>query len=193
MSKTFIVVDLEATCWDKADTNKPPGFRNEIIEIGEVKCNEAGDVIDDFCMFAKPKKHPIISEFCTTLTTIRQEDIDNAENAEIVLPIFFRWALGMHHENKDAVKFVSWGHYDKRQFRDDLQSNKMDPEVINDSNHLSLKHLHGEWNKLHKPIGLGGACKYEKILFTGTAHRGYRRCQKHRQDIQEIHKQILRN
>lgn len=172
MSKTFIVVDLEATCWDKADTKKPSGFRNEIIEIGAVKCNETGDVTDEFCMFAKPKRHPIISEFCNTLTTIRQEDIDSAKNAEIVLQVFFQWALGISHENKENVKFVSWGHYDKRQFRDDLQLNKIDKEVINDSNHLSLKHLHGEWNNLHKPIGLGGACKFEKIEFTGTAHRG---------------------
>lgn len=172
MSKIFIVVDLEATCWDKADTKKPSGFRNEIIEIGAVKCNETGDVIDEFCMFAKPMKHPIISEFCTTLTTIKQEDIDSAKDIKEVLDEFFLWSLALFHEDKDTVKFVSWGYYDKRQFRDDLQLNKMDKEVINDSNHFSLKHLHGEWNNLKKPIGLGGACKFEKIVFTGTAHRG---------------------
>jgi len=172
MQNIYICVDLEATCWDREDKNKPVGFRNEIIEIGAVKCNEEGNVLEEFGIFLKPKKHPIISEFCTTLTTITQKDIDNAIDAKDALNEFFIWSLGLFQEDRDIVKFVSWGHYDKRQFRDDLQLNGLDKNVINDGNHYSLKHLHGEWNNLKKPIGLGGACKFEKIEFTGTAHRG---------------------
>lgn len=168
MQKIFIINDVEATCYDREDKNKPAGFRNEIIEIGAVKCDEQGNILDEFSMFLKPKKHTIISEFCTTLTTIKQHDIDCAPAAINVLRDFFTWSLDI---GKD-VKFVSWGHYDKRQFRDDLQFNGLNKELINDSNHLSLKHLHGEWNNLKKPIGLGGACKFENITFEGTAHRG---------------------
>lgn len=175
MKKIFIVLDLEATCWDKEDKKKPVGFRNEIIEIGAVKCDDNGNVIDEYCLFLKPKKHPIISEFCTGLTTIKQEDVDNAIDAETGLMQFFRWAYSdakTAEEIVHDVKFVSWGHYDKRQFRDDLKLNNLNVHLINDENHMSLKHLHGEWNNLGRPIGLGWACKMEKIQFTGTAHRG---------------------
>jgi 3'-5' exoribonuclease 1 len=172
MKKIFIVLDLEATCWDKEDKKKPVGFRNEIIEIGAVKCDEEGNILDEFGMFLKPKKHPIISDFCTGLTTITQSDIDSAGDAKEVLHEFFVWSLGLFHEDAEITKFISWGHYDKRQFRDDLHLNGLDKNLINDDNHMSLKHLHGEWNKLDRPIGLGWACKMEKIQFTGTAHRG---------------------
>jgi len=174
MSKIFIVVDLEATCFDRLDNNKPSGFRNEIIEIGAVKCDEIGEIIDEFCLFLKPKKFPVISPFCTSLTTIRQEDIDNAIDAKSGLNQFFEWSFGLFEEDINNVKFVSWGHYDKRQFRDDLQLNGLDKNLINDNNHYSLKHLHSEWNKLNYPkgVGLGSACKFEKIVFEGQAHRG---------------------
>ena len=172
MNKIFIIVDLEATCYDREDKNKPIGFQNEIIEIGAVKCDEQGNILDEFQMFLKPKKHPLISEFCTTLTTITQNDIYHAVDAQTGLSQFFEWSLGLFHEDADKVKFVSWGHYDRNQFRDDLKLNGLDKELINDGNHYSLKHLHGEWNKLKRPVGLGWACKFEKIEFTGTAHRG---------------------
>lgn len=170
MNKSFIILDLEATCWDKLDAGKPSGFRNEIIEIGAVRCDAAGTQLDQFSAFLKPKKHPIVSAFCTELTTITQADIDAAEDAKAVLARFFEWSK----TDGADVKYVSWGHYDKRQLRDDLQLNGLDKDLINDGNHYSLKHLHSEWNNLKRPkgIGLGGACKFEKIEFTGTAHRG---------------------
>jgi inhibitor of KinA sporulation pathway (predicted exonuclease) len=78
MNKTFVIVDLEATCYDKEDKTKPKNFDNEIIEIGAVKLDEKGNEIDRFSKFLKPKNHPVISKFCNELTTITQEDIDNA-------------------------------------------------------------------------------------------------------------------
>jgi 3'-5' exoribonuclease 1 len=165
-TKTFIVFDLEATCYDRADTSetKPAGFQNEIIEIGAVKLDQDGNQIDVFSHFLKPKKFKHISNFCTSLTTIVQSDVDNAEPAEEVLNDFFEWA-------GDAM-FVSWGHYDRNQLRDDLKLNKMDVDFITEDNHRSLKHLHAEWNKLKKGMGLGGAIKFEKLTFDGTPHRG---------------------
>lgn len=172
--KTYIILDLEATCYDKnsnAET-KPKGFVNEIIEIGAYKLNELGEVIEIFSKFLKPKKFPFISKFCNELTTITQEHIDAAEDANQVLLDFFTWT----RQNNEQPIYVSWGFYDKRQLRDDLKLNQFPQylidEFINDSNHISLKHRHGEINKFKKPIGLGGACKFEKFNFQGVAHRG---------------------
>jgi len=172
--KTYIILDLEATCYDKNSNSetKPRGFVNEIIEIGAYKLNEQGEVIDEFSKFLKPTKFPYISKFCNELTTITQDDIDNAEEAFFVLGEFFAWA----RKDNEQPTYVSWGFYDKRQFRDDLKLNKFSQDIIdqfiNDNNHISLKHRHGEINKFKKPIGLGGACKFEKFNFQGTAHRG---------------------
>lgn len=171
MNKIFIIVDVESTCYSNDDKTKPTDFKNEIIEIGAVKCDYQGNTLDEFDMFLKPKKHPFISKFCTELTTIKQDDIDFAETARYGLKTFFNWTV---HDSKliSDVKYVSWGHYDKNQFQYDLQINLLDKNLINDTNHYSLKHLHGEWNGLKKPLGLGSACKFEKITFEGQAHRG---------------------
>ena len=57
MMKTYIVLDLEATCYDKTNKmeQKPSGFVNEIIEIGAYKLTQQGDVIDSFEKFIQEK------------------------------------------------------------------------------------------------------------------------------------------
>lgn len=166
----YIIFDLEATCFDKNE-NKPKGFKNEIIEIGAVKVAGNGLIVDDFQIFIRPWKFPQLSEFCKDLTSIKQDDVNSALYFPEALKLFKAWC-GMEEQNE--ITFVSWGHYDKRQLRDDCELHKIDKTWINDENHRSLKHLHSEWNQLNYPkgVGLGSACKFEKIKFEGTAHRG---------------------
>lgn len=170
-NKCYIVLDLEATCYDKLNINeiKPENWVSEIIEIGAVKVDANGNILDTFSKFLKPKKFPHISKFCNQLTTITQKDIDNAEDANIVLKEFFKWS---NTNGYDDTKFVSWGFYDKKQFQSDLELNEIKQKWIRDDNHLSLKHLHSQWNNIKKPLGLGRACEFEKIKFEGVAHRG---------------------
>lgn len=164
-NREFVIFDLEATCYDNSDTSKPTNFRNEIIEIGAVKLDESGNEIGRFGKFAKPLVHPVISKFCNELTTIKQSDIDYADELGDVLVQFLEWC--------DGATLVSWGHYDKSQITKDLIANDLSYLLKEVSDHHSLKHLHGEWNGLRKGgIGLGGAIKYEKLVFEGTAHRG---------------------
>lgn len=173
MSKIYIVLDLEATCYDREDISKPSGFTNEIIEIGAVKCNEQGEVLDKFQCFIKPSKFPILSKFCKELTTIKQEEVDGAESFVPSINKFWDWCANHTDEVVPDITYVSWGHYDRNQFRADSKLNRIDPYWITEKNHVSLKHKHAEWNKLQaKGIGLGGACKMEKIVFEGQAHRG---------------------
>ncbi len=170
--KIYIVLDLEATCYDREDQTKPKGFVNEIIEIGAVKCNEAGEVLNQFQCFIKPTKFPIISKFCNELTTITQADVDNAKDFKWNIKEFWNWVYKNIEVDEDVI-FVSWGHYDRKQLRQDSKINGLNDDWITEENHISLKHKHAEWNKLKpKGIGLGGACKMEKIVFEGTAHRG---------------------
>lgn len=167
--KTFVIFDLEATCYDdnRKDEVKPLDFVNEIIEIGAVKLDHIGKEIDRFSKFAKPKTFPKLSKFCTELTTITQEDVDNAENLDIVLEDFLNWC--------DGSTLVSWGFYDKTQMLKDMVRNDLDlPHYLDImEDHHSLKHLHGQWNNLRRSgIGMGGALKMEGIKLEGTHHRG---------------------
>jgi 3'-5' exoribonuclease 1 len=89
----YIVFDLEATCWEGVDVGQ-----NEIIEIGAVKINDQKQIISEFEKFVKPLKHPILSDFCISLTSITQEDVNNAEYFNTVAEEFKDW-IGYGAEN----------------------------------------------------------------------------------------------
>ena len=109
----YIIVDLEATCWDKATlTERIP---NEIIEIGAICVNEQQEILGEFMAFVQPILNPILSDFCISLTTITQKEVNSAEKFPEVLAQFQVWIEGF-----DADYFLcSWGNYDKGQFRHD--------------------------------------------------------------------------
>jgi len=66
----YLVLDLEATCCDKGSIAKN---HMEIIEIGAVMVEPATlTIVDEFQSFVKPIRHPILTEFCKSLTSIAQ-------------------------------------------------------------------------------------------------------------------------
>jgi inhibitor of KinA sporulation pathway (predicted exonuclease) len=61
----YIVVDLEATCWE----DRPHPKEMEAIEIGAVLlASSGGPVVSEFAEFIKPVVEPKLSDFCTQLT-----------------------------------------------------------------------------------------------------------------------------
>ncbi|MCB9751463.1 MAG: exonuclease domain-containing protein [Myxococcales bacterium] len=86
----LVVLDFEATC-------RPGGAPQpqEIIEFPSVLVDlEAGRVIDEFSTFVRPVHHPRLGEFCTELTSIRQEDVERAATFPEVLRRHQRWLEG---------------------------------------------------------------------------------------------------
>ncbi|MFY8069800.1 MAG: exonuclease domain-containing protein [Flavobacterium sp.] len=73
----FIIFDLEATCWQTESERK--GRTQEIIEIGAVKINEFGKTESRFESFVRPIIHPNLSDFCRSLTSITQVDVNRAD------------------------------------------------------------------------------------------------------------------
>jgi len=70
-----IIFDLEATCWEQGSNID----RMEVIEIGAARLvTDDYEVRDTFSTFVRPTQEPILSEFCTNLTTINQSDVDSA-------------------------------------------------------------------------------------------------------------------
>lgn len=166
--KKYIIFDLEATCYDNRgeyDEVKPKDFVNEIIEIGAVMIGEDGSELGRFSKFAKPLLYPTISKFCNDLTTITQEDVDNADNLKDVIKEFIDWC--------DGGTLVSWGFYDQTQMSKDMIRNDLEYLMDKIEDHYSLKHLYSDWNGLRKKgVGMKKALSLEGIELTGTHHRG---------------------
>jgi inhibitor of KinA sporulation pathway (predicted exonuclease) len=80
--KQFVaVIDLELTCWDETDPNKQAQEKSEIIEIGIVVLDATtSKEIHRISRVCKPMYYPTLSEYCTNLTSITQEEINNARN-----------------------------------------------------------------------------------------------------------------
>ena len=155
----YIVFDLEATCWKERSSNQ----QNEVIEIGAVKLNDQGKIIEEFSEFIKPMLNPILSEFCKELTTIQQIEIDDAEEFSHVIENFKSW-IGKEY------LLCSWGIYDRKQLIKDCELNGLDSGWV--QKHISLKHQYTEFKNLRRPIGMGGALKMENLSLKGTHHRG---------------------
>ena len=166
MKKKYVIFDLEATCYDRnSNESIPDGFDNEIIEIGAIKLDHDGNEIDRYSKFCKPKLFPILSNFCKQLTTITQEDIDNADDINDVLIDFINWV--------DSATLISWGFYDKTQLSKDLIKNDLEHLLDHIEDHKSIKHLYAIWNNLRKKgVGLATALKMERLTLDGTHHRG---------------------
>ena len=156
-----IILDLEATCWQKKE-----GRRNEIIEIGAVCIDGQKNTLGEFSRFVRPNENPILSEFCKTLTTITQEEVDGADAFPIVLHEFQKWINGF---GKDYF-LCSWGFYDRKQFESDCGLHGLPIGWL--KNHISIKHQYADIKNLRRPMGMKGALLKENIPLEGTHHRG---------------------
>ncbi len=157
----YIIVDLEATCWEGHDKS-----RNETIEIGAVLINEHGQFLSEFESFVKPIKFPILSDFCKSLTSISQKDVDGAPYFYEAIEDFKKW---FGHGETDYV-ICSWGFYDRKQFESDCELHHLDIEWLKP--HISLKHQHGKLARQKRALGMKRALELEGLSLEGTHHRG---------------------
>ncbi len=156
----YVIVDLEATCWK---TGTSPA-RQEIIEIGAVLVSGA-DLApgEEFARFVRPIIEPVLSPFCIELTSIRQEDVDQAEDFGIVFPVFLDWI------GDELFTLCSWGAYDPRQFRTDCTRHHI-PYPASFEQHINLKTAFAEWKGI-RPCGMKHALELLEIPLMGQHHR----------------------
>ena len=155
----LIICDLEATCWDIArDRNEM-----ETIEIGAVRMHQ-GIVVSEFNRFIKPSIHPLLSDFCKGLTTIRQDQVDSAQSFTIVFSQFLDWI------GAAPFLFCSWGRYDVSQLQLDTGRHGL-PWPAELDRHLNIRHLFAQWRNV-KPCGMDRALELIGLPLEGTHHRG---------------------
>lgn len=109
-----LVIDLEATCWQGP---RPASEEPEIIEIGNAILNTADLRVEPGPEILVRPTCSTISPFCTELTGITQEMVD-----ERGLP--FVEALGVLRETPGDLTRMAWasyGEYDRRKLNEACQ------------------------------------------------------------------------
>ena len=161
MKRALLIVDLEATCWDR--THHKPG-NMETIEIGALRIDaENPDQVREFQTFVRPVRYPVLSNFCKDLTSIRQSDVETADPFPEAFSRFLDWIGDL-----GSVRLSSWGEYDRKQFLRDCSFHKV-PYPFSDD-HFNIKKFVA--NRLHcKPQGMKQILKRTGIELEGTHHR----------------------
>lgn len=179
----LIVLDFESTCWNDGRHHNSP----EIIEFPAVLLNTAtGKIESEFHAYVQPQEHPILSEFCTELTGIKQVQVDEGVPLKICLSQFCKWihqiqqqkkigfATGDSEPSTSEVKlcaFVTWSDWDlgiclEYECR---RKQLLKPVFLN--SWIDLRATYKLFYK-RKPKGLSGALQEVGIEFSGREHSG---------------------
>lgn len=157
----IIVLDLESTCWEG---NPPPGQEREIIEIGVCLLDVKTGQRHKKCSYLVRPERSTVSPFCTQLTTLTQEQVDQG--------ILFSEAIEhLRREYAPAERtWASYGDYDRVM----LQQQCMDRRVHYPFNrtHINVKNLLAVGMNLPHEVGLDRALEMLNLPLEGTHHRG---------------------
>ncbi len=163
--KYFVVIDFEATC---DETVKP--VPQEIIEFPAILIDvEKRMVVDTFHTYVKPVFHPILSQFCTSLTGIEQPTVDAAATFPQVWESFTTWLAPLE---ASSYCMLSCGDWDmKTALPRNLDAHGIDGKRF--LQHIAnVKTIFCDSKPGSKPAGLGAMLKHLKMQFEGRPHSG---------------------
>ena len=156
--KRLLVIDVEATCWQRPQ-DTPPGETSEIIQIGACLVDAEQLVrIDKRRIYVKPQRSRV-SAFCTKLTGIREQDLISAPSLEEAcqqLITDFRSAENV---------WASYGDYDRCQFEKQLGH-----KTPFGTRHINIKTLVGFALNLPTEIGMDAALERLGLPLEGKHH-----------------------
>ncbi len=160
-NRNMLIIDVESTCWH----NSPPkGQVSEIIEIGIIEL-DLGKMatIRKSSILVQPQQSKI-SDFCTALTTITQEQVgDGLSLADAC------YTLRKKYKSKECV-WGSWGDYDRRMFEKDCRRKSV--KYPFGSRHINIKTLFAIACRLEQEIPMMAALDLLGKKHYGTLHRG---------------------
>lgn len=156
--KRLLVIDVEATCWQKTQ-DIPPGEESEIIQIGLCLVDMEHLVkIDKRRIYVKPHNSHV-SAFCTQLTGITEKDLVNAPSLKEACQ-----QLITDFRSKENV-WASYGDYDRKQFEKQLGH-----ETPFGTRHINVKTLAGYALNLQTEIGMDAALERLGLTLEGKHH-----------------------
>ena len=159
----ILVIDVEATRWEG---KAPDGQMNDIIEVGLTLVNvQTFELSGKRSILVRPDRSTV-SPFCTSLTTITQEMVDEqgvsfAEACKI---------LRKEYDSRDRL-WASWGDYDRRQFERECRERGVGyPFGVS---HMNVKTLFAILHGHTRETGARHAVESLGYTFEGTHHRGH--------------------
>lgn len=158
----FLLVDLEATCWERLNVRD----KNEIIEIGVCICDIEGNILGQYQSFVKPRINKNLSGFCKKLTGISQSNIDSSNILSYVILDIKKWAESNFCADLKKIKWCSWGTWDIGCIEKDCGRHGIDFPF---GDHICLKSLYEEFSGVS--CGLKEAVKREGHEWEGSEHR----------------------
>lgn len=116
----MLCVDLEATCDELMEYETP---RSLVVRPDEMETIEIGlavvdlrtlETVEMFQRYVRPVLHPTLTTFCTSLTSIKQADVDAAQSfSEVAVEV------NALLQKYPSALWGSWGHYDADQMAAD--------------------------------------------------------------------------
>ncbi|NP_001089039.1 ERI1 exoribonuclease 2 [Xenopus laevis] len=178
----LIIIDFESTCWKDGKHST-----QEIIEFPAVLLNVSnGEIESEFHTYVQPQEHPILSDFCTELTGINQQQVDDGVPLKICLSQFNSWIQKLQKEKGIAFvtavpthstaehkmcAFVTWSDWDLGVclLYECRRKQMKKPDILN-----SWIDLRATYKLFYnrRPKGLNGALQDLGIEFSGREHSG---------------------
>lgn len=156
------VIDLESSCWEAPEI-KPCDQFSEIIEIGiAVVDTKKFEVVENDSIIIRPQNSKI-SKFCTKLTTLTQEIVDQGVTYQAAMEIIKKYKT----YNRT---FISWGDYDRKMFETNCKDYKVGYPF--GPRHLNLKNCFTILHGLDSEPSVSRALDHLGLKFEGTPHRG---------------------
>ena len=156
----YIILDLEATCWQGNIMDR----NQEIIELAAYRVNGYRDWLDHFQSYVRPVEHPRLSAYCTDLTGITQDQVSKARSFEQVFHQFEDWFL-----REDGPHLIcTWGSKDLQLIMDECIRHDVDAGFL--PGWINLKSQYAHIHGFRKEPGLLKALEQSEILFEGSPH-----------------------
>lgn len=162
----YLVIDFESTCWREGNY----GREMETIEFPGVLADEFGPVAE-FHSFVRPEINPTLTEFCTSLTSITQEQVDAAPTFPEVYSRFVDWMDCFGLDDVTTLP-VAFGNFDLGKH---LPEQCRRAGLTIDSRlqrWCNIKQLCRNYGLGPKKSGLKRVLKSLGLGFEGTPHRG---------------------
>lgn len=106
------ILDFEATCSENEEQDGWDSALQEVIELPLTLVHIAKrEIVDSFVTVVRPTRQPRLTEFCTTLTSITQREVDAAPDIEHAFFALSTW-LQTHNINSNNTLLVTCGDWD---------------------------------------------------------------------------------
>ena len=163
LDPNVLVIDVESTCWELPEVQGKNEI-SEIIEIGIAVVNvKELKIVKNDSIVIKPQRSRI-SKFCTKLTTLTQEYVDQGTTFQAAMAILKR-----DYKSEDRT-FVSWGDYDRKMFERNCKD--YGERYPFGPRHCNLKNVFTMLNGLDREPGMDAALSHVGLELDGTHHRG---------------------